>query len=506
MIDDVGAGRPLRFSYRELSEWPPLAWYATCPVGSREFRVLHGSSVEVRAEWFCEAVWDGEFRDGGFDATDLIAGSGGRVRGERLVFASSGNSVDRLVSIEADGALHVSNSLSILLACTGAELDPTYPFYQRDFASIAKGLSRYRDQVQSTLGAIELTYFGTLEWDGRRPRRRLKPLVARDFGTFERYRDFLGAAMVSIGANARAPERRRPLTLLSTLSSGYDSTAVSVLARDAGCAEAICVNRDRHGHRESGDAIASILGLRAIVIDRDAWRIGEAPEIPFLAADGTGIDTPLGGAGSALSGRVLLTGYHGDRVWAKDVPDTSDDLVRGDASGLSLSEFRLLAGFVHCPPPFLGARQVKDVHAISNSAEMKPWDVPGSYSRPICRRIVESAGVPREMFGVSKRAIAFGARNLLTQGSLASYRRWLRGHRWSWIRRGRLPPMTSPWLFLRVRAIQEWCDRLASTLGTGRAHGASRGWRGTFIRHAFPWAAEWLAKRYAAPLPTDPRD
>jgi hypothetical protein len=36
---------------------------------------------------------------------------------------------------------------------------------------------------------------------------------------------------------------------------------------------------------------------------------------------------------------------------------------------------------------------------------MKPWRIGGDYDRPVPRRLVESAGVPRELYGQNKKAI-----------------------------------------------------------------------------------------------------
>ena len=52
--------------------------------------------MEVCDTWFCEAVWDGDYEAGDFDLTDLVFGSGGRLRDERAIFVSSGTTVDRL--------------------------------------------------------------------------------------------------------------------------------------------------------------------------------------------------------------------------------------------------------------------------------------------------------------------------------------------------------------------------------------------------------------------------
>ena len=127
-------------------------------------------------------------------------------------------------------------------------------------------------------------------------------------------------------------------------------------------------------------------------------------EIPFLAADAEGEDVCFAGAQDILPGRVLLTGFHGDKVWSPHTTALGENLVRTDLSGLS--EYRLWTGFIHCPVPFMTARQIRDIHAVSRSAEMQPWSVRGDYNRPICRRIVEGCGVPRGAFGVKKRAAA----------------------------------------------------------------------------------------------------
>jgi hypothetical protein len=85
-----------RGQYQPVAGWPPLAWIALCDRAGGQIRVRHGPGVETRENWFCEAVWAGEFGAGDFDRTDLIAGSGARLREGRLVFVSSGTTVDRL--------------------------------------------------------------------------------------------------------------------------------------------------------------------------------------------------------------------------------------------------------------------------------------------------------------------------------------------------------------------------------------------------------------------------
>jgi hypothetical protein len=218
------------------------------------------------------------------------------------------------------------------------------------------------------------------------------------------------------------------------MSSGYDSTTVATLGREFGLSEFITFDEARGGDPDTGLAAAKYLGLRPILVRRDAWRESAAslPEVPFLAADGQAEDRFFLGAEQHLRGKLMLSGFHGDKIWAKS-PYKKDSLLphpeikRGDCSGLTMTEYRLSAGFINCPVPFWGCRQIHDVVAISRHPSMKPWDVPGDYSRPICRRIVETAGVPREAFGMSKRAGSITER-ALTDSSRRDYLSWCARH------------------------------------------------------------------------------
>src|SRR2546425_2689886 len=126
---------------------------------------------------------------------------------------------------------------------------------------------------------------------------------------------------------------------------------------------------------------------------------------------------------------------------------------------------------------------------------MVPWDVRGTYSRPICRRIVETAGVPRDAFGVRKQTASvlfFERDDVLPPGSLAEYGEWLREHAADWSERGLAAPAHSPGAAARLRAA---LARLASPRlrnALGLAHGAR------LFPHLFPWAVERAKARYRA--------
>ncbi len=433
----------MRFEYRRIEEWPPLAWLAQCSASNLVITVVHGSMVEVRDDWFCEAVWDGEYEDGGFDTTDLIFGSGGRSRGDVVIFVSSGSTVDRLQALLGEDSVWVSNSLACLLAAADIELDPTYPHYFEHFETIIRGLDQYERVLNIPGKDIQFTYFNNLTWDGAALVEVGKPNEVRDFSTFSKYHDFLISSLGRITENMSAQGRQHPYQMLGTISTGYDSPTVATLACHWGLREAISFTEARGGEADHGSAIAEILGVQLTLISRRAWETRSFPEVPFIAADAKGEDVYFSGAESQLRGRVLLTGFHGDKAWGKDLKSASPNIVRGDQSGLSLTEYRLWAGFIHFPVAFMGVRQLEDINVLSNSAEMAPWDVPGDYSRPICRRIVEEAGVPRNLFGFSKKAasILFGTRDSnLSLATRAEYYEWLRICSSAWRFKGKYPP------------------------------------------------------------------
>ena len=460
-----------RLHTEAVSEWPPLAWLTVVRPGDPAISVFHGTGVEATDEWVCEAVWDGPYEDGGFDATDVVAGTGIRLRGNDVAFVSSGSTVDRLQWARYGTASVVSNSLTCLFVAIGGELDPSYPDYYSDFRTIVDGLTRYKRDLATSAGRVELVYFDNLHWTGSELHRVPKPESRERFAGFEDYRTFLASALERVASNAADPARGHPFAMLTTCSSGYDSPAVSVLAAEAGCRDVLAFERARNGENDSGEAIAAALGLRPIRVARAAWKCHRLPEIPFLAANAYGEEVHYRGAEEELAGRVLLTGYHGDKVWNKETSDVRGELIRSDPSGLSLTEYRLSANFLHAPIPFWGARRVRDVVAISNSDEMHAWDVGGAYSRPIPRRIVETAGIERGSFGVSKRATSVLLHNepqFLTDESLERYLAWLRLRRREWIRHGRIPPLLSPTLDGRIAAASVFVgERLPN-----RLHGA----------------------------------
>jgi hypothetical protein len=495
----------LRLESSQKPSWPPGAWLARCIHNSDVVQLTHGRNVEVTPEWFGEAVWAGPYAEGAFDQTDVVFGSGGRIRERAITFVSPASALDRLHSMQQADGVWISNSLVCLLSATGATLDPAYPNYRADLRSICNGLSRYHSTIESSAGPVVLTYCHNLEWSGRELRTVPKNSPMRDFSSFERYRGFLDASLAALAANMADPARSIAYRFLGTISSGYDSATIATLARTHGLGDVLTFKTARSGENDSGAEIARVLGLRVLQASRDAWRAGSTPEAPFLAADAKGEEVYFAGAQQALEGRVLLTGFHGDRVWDVRRPALAD-MARRSQSGLSLGEYRLRAGFVHLPLPFLGASQYEDIHAISVSPGMVPWRTRKSYSRPICRRIVEDAGVPRKAFGQRKRAasvLLYGPERAFSDSSVSDFLTWLEEHESAWRARGVAFPGTH---LGRRTAKQRACSAAAATiqaLGAGTRVAeriadklAHFGCQEPLFRYLFPWAVERASNPY----------
>jgi len=100
-------------------------------------------------------------------------------------------------------------------------------------------------------------------------------------------------------------------------STGYDSPACAVLARAAGCREAVTFTRARSDFpdtADSGAGLANLLGLSVEEYDPENYRlIKGSPEVEFIATGLGADDTIFAVLERKLPGRLLLTGYHGDK-------------------------------------------------------------------------------------------------------------------------------------------------------------------------------------------------
>ena len=410
---------PSRIEYSSSAALPKLAWIATLDSEQARLSVLHGRAVECRPSFMVEGVWDGPFEAGAFHNGAHLFGSGIRLDRGAVYFVPSAALVDRLVYCRDGGKLLVSNSVVALLAATGARLDPSHDYliearallagvdgYDTAFHVLHPSIERFHQIFHKVLavrdGAI------TLE----------RTIAVREFDSFHDYCTTLRESLAAICANAKDPARRTPLMTFGTLSTGYDSTAVTTLVKDLGVKRyftyvgAWGATHDRPEY-ETGP-IAAALNIEVIRIQSPRTPDPE-DELLLRAASPLGHQIPLLAMANYVErnaeAAAVFTGFHGDVVWDVDAADefVSEGIIRKGHGGLDLSELRLKSGFIGVAAPFLYAASIRSIVAVSRSTEMAPWRLGTTYDRPICRRIVEGAGVPRDRFGFLKGGIQGGA-------------------------------------------------------------------------------------------------
>ena len=402
---------------------PRLAWLASVNRITGECCVEHGCLVETRQEFFVEGVWAGSFAEGGFHRCESFFGSGAvrNVSGE-IVFVPSSATVDYLYYEETLEGIVCSNSLPLLLAARNDRLNEFDREYVRINESILKGIEHYEQWVPTRRGSVRRLIYHNLVVGGGETRQEAKPQPPK-FGSFEQYRSYLVGNIAGMMQNARECARSTPLRLLSTQSTGYDSTAINAIARDHGLDLALSINESNERwphyfkHRQegapsdSGEEICRHLGIEVRSIDRRYFQKDPENEYLYWAGLHDCQDMNLHQVREHVGdGAVLLTGVLGE-FWynAASTPTdllatVNDQLERWDLSCHSLSEVRLHIGYVHAPAPYIGARRRKDLFDLANSEAMRPWSIGGNYDRPIPRRIGEDAGVPRALFGQTKLA------------------------------------------------------------------------------------------------------
>ena len=396
--------------YREIEAWPCLSWVANMDLGTGKVLVFHGSHVETRETWCAEMVWNLPFDDGDFDRTDCTLGSGIRLRENMVTFVSASDTINRLLYTRSGDSLLVSNSLAALLAVSGMELLDSFD-YPYALNSITNGLNAAIQTVPASRDPIRVCYVRNLQVRGTDVGEVDKPRSNLEFGTYRDYREFLTTRAGQITANAGAGGRKHRVSSLATCSRGYDSPAVAVIAYQAGIRDAVTVAKARREPglmfkiNDSGAEIAGRIGLRCRSYTRH--RRNYPHEDAIWAATGYIGDLNLTLFDYPGSVSLLWNGFMGDTLWQPG-HFVEEPMARlGGASGLRFSEARLELGVLLCAPAFWAIYHEKQIQRISLQREMDPWRIGGDYDRPIPRRIIEEAGIPRGSFAIRKMASSF---------------------------------------------------------------------------------------------------
>ena len=283
----------------------------------------------------------------------------------------------------------------------GLSLREDYKKYTVDLMSVeVRGIYSCVKSIPVREGEVRLTYFRNLLYDGANLTEVDKPVPQRRFGCFKDYRSFLSETVKALGANCRDDRRRNKVEGLTGISSGYDSPACAVVAREAGFMRTATVVNSTSLWRgsDSGEAIAKQLGMSCqAYYNRPRYYRNE---ITIFSATGrdAGLNLTVFDYPKPLC--LFFDGSYGDTVWDRLPHDLTNPA--GDMDAV-LGEFRLAEGFFHTVVPWWGITQADQVNALGTAKEMEAWTLGTNYDRPVARRIVEEAGVPRKLFAVRKK-------------------------------------------------------------------------------------------------------
>jgi hypothetical protein len=367
--------------------------------------------VEVNDSAFIEGAWSGAYSEMRFTDACTFTGTGGFLTPHGLLLATPTHSSECLYTIRVGTNVICSNCLAFLLTTANDDIDRSYQYYDIDIMSIGLGIKRYSRSIPTAShNTVHLYYYCNILVSPDLSVTVLPKNRPGSFYTYPEYQGWLQREMLATTQNAANPQRAVTYTPITTISTGYDSTAAAVLARTAGCREALTFAMAHDPSRmdvcDSGKQIGSILGLAVTEYDPTAYLAREdSPEAEFLATGASGGDVVLTVLEDRLASRLLFTGYHGDPAWDRTHNTGGPDMIRLDpAPGSDMIYFRTRVGFIHLPVPSIGYIEHDSILALSSSVEMQPWSLRrDDYDRPIPRRIVEEAGVPREMFGQRKK-------------------------------------------------------------------------------------------------------
>lgn len=409
----------------QTSEYlPKMAWYLTAD--GHEVAALIGSKVATADnEWLYEGGWAYATHPKEASNNGVYLGSGVVDHGGASVtLIGPSHSAEALYVSVAGGTTRASNSLALLLAGTGVGQMDANQLAQK-LRTVAKGLIEYEREIYRDATAVVYRYVNAnvrIAGDGSISEHRQSNPV--EFSTYDEYVDFLTTVIKSVSDTSGATGYTVPL------SKGYDSVACAALAAKLGGGACLSVDTARDRTDDDGREIGALLGLDTHLIERPERNtrttkvsyamFGGVEHHDVIADDeiealtdyysGFGLsDEVLRIPEELAAGKVLLTGFHGDRAWGSY--RSNPDIIRGDTSGTGLIERRLKAGMVHVPVPMLGVQAHPTLRQLTYSEEMRPWRVGGNYDRPIPRRMAEEMGVARGMFGVKKAAVATVAAN-----------------------------------------------------------------------------------------------
>lgn len=440
-LGDPGRGE-MTVSFRINPALPRLAWLAKVDRDSLSVIATCGSRVECGRDFIVAGVWNGPFRVGDFATTDCFFGTGIIIRDDQVIFVTSAGMVDAIYYREHATSLIAANSLPLLLAVTGDQLDPHCTFYDQITRSLRAGIDGYRKSIPTSNGAANRVFVRNLKVT-RSAIEEIDKRPPPPTGEFASYLRYLTENYARIYQNICDPDRNHRLDIVSTQSRGYDTTAVNAIATQHRIDTVFTIAEAKEvggfvgiappsADNDDGSDICSVLGLTATSLDRRLYTRSFDDEHLFYASTHHAESANLLGMKPHLKRTsVMLTGLLGDVLWGTD---PAEDGSHGPDTWLhGIAELSLEWGLIQVYPAAIGGRNHSDIHRLSLSEEMAPWRLGNDYDRPIPRRIGEQiGGIPTDLFGRRKMAAVteFASPPVPVGGPLRrEYFAYLRQHR-----------------------------------------------------------------------------
>ncbi len=507
----------MKLIYEENKALPPLGWCAAIKDGTAH--IVHGVQVETNPHFFVDGAWDGDFASGNFVDAEWFCGTGAALLDGKIVFSTPTHVTAGLYMANMESGYLVSNSLHFLLVRAGRKLDPSYKYYKRDFNTIIAGIHQYKAEIHtipdgehaqppaSACTSVTMLFFRNLSIDDNNAIAiSIKPCVS-PFSSYENYRDRLVAAMERMAQNAAYAGRKQTYGMVTTISKGYDSPACAAVAKQVGCDRAVTFCAKGKYAQDSGVEIAKKLGYINI-IERDAMSFQnrtDCVEAMYICSGDLGASISSSVFDKDYAGCLVFTGDRGDSLWSPDSAHRNCEFRFIDIlSHLGNGERRLWTGYIAVPMPLYGATAWPSLYTISNAKEMEPWRLGNDYDRPIARRLVEEAGVPRDWFGMEKHGGGFyyqydWMKRLLSRMSKASAKSFFSYVQRNKKRQIRWMGELLVWLFYtwpvywnaafgkikRVKIDVEKQNKAANPMA---------------VRYLIPWASEVVCLKYRAAL------
>lgn len=440
-----------KFRYHTFDELPKLGWAMVVSSECETVDVYCGQLVEQKDAWFVSGVWDGNFADADFASAEFFCATGAKIEDNKVVVYSPTHERQRICYIEKDSSIFFSNSIPLLLAVSDEKIDKDCDQYEKLLCSILWGTKEYTREVPiSDRKCFNQIFCADVIVNGDLSLEVIPKPLHRDFADFNDYYESVRRVCARIAENGTDGNRSHKFEMSATASSGYDSSACAAILKSVGC-DTLMTFKGGFYDEDSAVKIGKQLGYGNIIErgHHDYIHKQGCKDAEYFVCGDVGVYLQFSAFEDDFAGRIVSIGTSGSYIWDKTGnvnPESKRSGYDFYTANLSFSENALIKGYVVLPLPLYASTAVQSIQRISNLPEMAPWTLNTDYDRPICRRILETAGVDGDLFGHKKYGAGFAMSKNFTKKQIKpkmsiegfeSFSRWLcqkENNKWSFRR------------------------------------------------------------------------